>query len=137
MGSSPDPARPRGKAAAKLQAAQQALSRFPRRKAEDHTANHGVAAKAGLNRSINDAGWGVFLTVLPAKAESAGQEVIAVDAGNTSRTCPQGGHVSVGNRPTREKFHCLSCDHSAYADTVGTVNVLRAGLVHREAQPPA
>ncbi|MCX4905039.1 transposase [Streptomyces sp. NBC_00878] len=125
------------RAAAKLEAAQQAVSRFPRRKAKDRTANHrravekvahmrgkvrrqrldhahktalglvrahdfiahedlkirnmskapapkpdpsrpgaflpnGAAAKAGLNKSINDAGWGVFLTILHAKAESAG-----------------------------------------------------------------
>jgi putative transposase len=119
-------------AAAKLAVAQQALSRFPRRKAKDRTTNHqravekvaqlhgkirrqrldhahktalglvrahdfiahedlkirnmskapapkpapdqagaflpnGAAAKAGLNRSIVDAGWGVFLTILHAK----------------------------------------------------------------------
>ncbi|MFI8076376.1 RNA-guided endonuclease InsQ/TnpB family protein [Streptomyces sp. NPDC086033] len=96
---------------------------------------NGAAAKAGLNHSISDAGWGVFLTILNAKAESAGREVIAVDPRNTSRTCPQCGHVSAENRPTQEKFHCVSCGHSAHADTVGALNVLRAGLVRREAQP--
>lgn len=96
---------------------------------------NGAAAKAGLNHSISDAGWGVFLTILHAKAESAGREVIAVDPRNTSRTCPQCGHVDKGNRPTQEKFHCLSCGHIAHADTVGAWNVLRAGLVRREAQP--
>ena len=43
---------------------------------------------------------GVFLTILHAKAESAGREVIAVDARITSRTCPQCGHVAAENRPT-------------------------------------
>nr|WP_258050341.1 transposase [Streptomyces finlayi] len=38
-------------------------------------------------------------------------------------------------RPSREKFHCVVCDHTAHADTVGALNVLRAGLVRREAQP--
>ncbi|MFE2317724.1 RNA-guided endonuclease InsQ/TnpB family protein [Streptomyces sp. NPDC059441] len=94
---------------------------------------NGAAAKAGLNHSISDAGWGVFLTILHAKAESAGRKVIAVDPRNTSRTCPECGHVSAGNRPTREKFHCASCGHSAHADTVGALNVLRAGLVRRDA----
>ena len=187
-------------AAAKLEAAQQALSRFPRVRRDKRTANHqravdkvsglhrkvrlqrldhahktaldlvrkhdviahedlkirnmvkapvpkpdphrpggflpnGAAAKAGLNRSISDAGWGVFLTILHAKAESAGREVIAVDPCNTSRTCPECGHVSAENRPTQEKFHCVSCGHSAHADTVGALNVLRAGLVRRDAQP--
>ncbi|MCJ0871506.1 transposase [Streptomyces sp. AP-93] len=96
---------------------------------------NGAAAKAGLNRSISDAGWGVFLAILNAKAESAGREVMAVDPRNTSRRCPECGHTAKENRPTQEKFHCQSCGHQAHADTVGALNVLRAGLVRREAQP--
>ncbi|OIV39511.1 transposase [Mangrovactinospora gilvigrisea] len=96
---------------------------------------NGAAAKTGLNRSISDAGWGVFLTILHAKAESAGRDVIAVDPRNTSRTCPECGHVSAENRPTQEKFHCVSCGHQAHADHVGALNVLRAGLVRRVANP--
>jgi putative transposase len=96
---------------------------------------NGAAAKAALNRSIADAGWGVFLTILYAKAESAGREVIAVDPRNTSRRCPECGHTAKENRPTQEKFHCVSCGHLAHADTVGAINVLRAGLVRREAKP--
>ncbi|MFE7527838.1 RNA-guided endonuclease InsQ/TnpB family protein [Kitasatospora sp. NPDC057542] len=95
---------------------------------------NGAAAKAGLNRSINDAGWGVFLTILHAKAESAGREVIAVDPRNTSRTCPACGHVSAESRPTQDTFHCTGCAHQAHADTVGAVNVLRAGLARRNAR---
>ncbi|WP_306944160.1 RNA-guided endonuclease InsQ/TnpB family protein [Streptomyces phaeochromogenes] len=188
------------RAAAKLEAAQQALARFPRVRRDKRTANHrravqkvaglhrtvrrqrldhahktalglvrehdviahedlkirnmvkapepkpdpeqpgrflpnGAAAKAGLNHSISDAGWGVFLKILHAKAESAGREVIVVDPRNTSRTCPQCGHVSAENRLTQEKFHCVSCGHSAHADTVGALNVLRAGLARRNANP--
>ncbi|MEV7187368.1 transposase [Kitasatospora sp. NPDC093102] len=96
---------------------------------------NGAAAKAGLNRSISDAGWGVFLTILHAKAESAGREVIAVDPRNTSRTCPACGHVAAENRPTQDTFHCTGCGHRAHADTVGAVNVLRAGLARRNARP--
>ncbi|MGW2612661.1 RNA-guided endonuclease InsQ/TnpB family protein [Streptomyces mirabilis] len=94
---------------------------------------NGASAKAGLNRSIADAGWGVFLAILAAKAEGAGRQVMAVDPRNTSRTCPECRHVSAENRPTQEKFHCVSCDHTAHADTVGAINVLRAGLVRRDA----
>jgi putative transposase len=96
---------------------------------------NGAAAKAGLNKSITDAGWGVFLTILHAKAESAGREVIAVDPRNTSRTCPHCGHTAKENRPTQEKFHCVACGHTAHADTVAATNVLRAGLVRRNADP--
>ncbi|WP_406114279.1 RNA-guided endonuclease InsQ/TnpB family protein [Kitasatospora purpeofusca] len=187
-------------AAAKLEAAQQALSRFPRVRRDKRTGNHrravekvaelhgkvrrqrldhahktalalvrehdfiahedlrirnmsrsvaprtdpgtpgvflpnGAAAKAGLNRSIMDAGWGVFLTILTSKAESAGRVVVAVDPRNTSRTCPECGHTAKENRPTQEKFHCRSCGRTAHADTVGAINVLRAGPVRREAHP--
>ncbi|MEU6494101.1 transposase [Streptomyces sp. NPDC046984] len=96
---------------------------------------NGAAAKAGLNRSIADAGWGVFLAILAAKAEGAGRQVMAVDPRNTSRRCPECGHTAKENRPTQEKFHCLSCGHSAHADTVGAINVLRSGLVRRNANP--
>ncbi|MFJ8474374.1 RNA-guided endonuclease InsQ/TnpB family protein [Kitasatospora sp. NPDC094011] len=99
-----------------------------------HYLPNGVTAKAGLNRSISDAGWGVFLAILRAKAESAGREVIAVDPRNTSRACPGCGHTAKENRPTQEKFHCVSCGHTAHADTVGAINVLRAGLVRRDAR---
>ena len=94
---------------------------------------NGAAAKAGLNKSIHDAGWGVFLEILHAKAESAGREVIAVDPRNTSRTCPECGHCAAENRVTQEKFHCVRCGHAAHADVVGAINVLRAGLARREA----
>ncbi|MET7365093.1 transposase [Streptomyces sp. NPDC005566] len=90
---------------------------------------NGAAAKTGLNRSISDAGWGVFLTILTSKAESAGREVIAGDPRNTSRRCPECGHTAKENRPTQAKFHCVACGHTAHADTVGATNVLRAGLV--------
>ncbi|MGW1710098.1 RNA-guided endonuclease InsQ/TnpB family protein [Streptomyces sp. NPDC002206] len=188
------------KAAAKLQAAQQALSRFPRCKVKNRTHNHqravekvaalhgkvrrqrldhahktalalvrahdfiahedlkirnmsktpapkpdpevpgsflpnGAAAKVALNRSIADAGWGEFLAILNAKAESAGREVMAVDPRNTSRRCPECGYIAKENRLTQEKFHCVSCGHQAHADKVGALNVLRAGLVRRNAPP--
>ncbi|MEU2395423.1 transposase [Streptomyces sp. NPDC007369] len=96
---------------------------------------NGAAAKTGLNRSIADAGWGVFLAILHAKAESAGRDVIAVDPRNTSRRCPACGHTAKENRPTQETFHCVLCGHTAHADTVGALNVLRAGLARRETQP--
>ncbi|MGK4584894.1 RNA-guided endonuclease InsQ/TnpB family protein [Kitasatospora sp. HPMI-4] len=95
---------------------------------------NGASAKAGLNRSISDAGWGVFLTILTAKAECAGREVMAVDPRNTSRTCPSCGHVAAENRPAQDTFHCVNCSHTAHADTVGAVNVLRAGLARRNAR---
>ncbi|WP_307847171.1 transposase [Streptomyces sp. F63] len=104
---------------------------------------NGAAAKAGLNRSILDAGWGQFLRILADKAESAGRRVIPVDARNTppgfaggtpTRTCPPGiggcGHGAKENRVTQAKFTCVNCGLAANADHVGALNVKhRAGLV--------
>ncbi|WP_089101834.1 RNA-guided endonuclease InsQ/TnpB family protein [Streptomyces hyaluromycini] len=91
---------------------------------------NGAAAKAGLNRSILDAGWAQFLSILANKAESAGRHVIEVDARNTSRTCLACGHVAKENRVTQAKFACTACGFTANADHVGATNVLnRAGLV--------
>ncbi|MFF4604402.1 RNA-guided endonuclease InsQ/TnpB family protein [Streptomyces sp. NPDC001339] len=91
---------------------------------------NGAAAKAGLNKSIHDAGWGVFLGILAQKAESAARVVIPVDPRNTSRTCPACGHTSAENRTTQEKFECTQCGHTANADQAGALNVaIRAGLV--------
>lgn len=92
-----------------------------------------VAAKAGLNRSILDAGWGVFLSILAAKAESAGRTIIAVDPRNTSRTCPTCGHCAKENRVTQADFACVACGYTAHADVVGATNVLRAGLARQVA----
>jgi putative transposase len=98
---------------------------------------NGASAKAGLNQSISDAGWGVFLGILAHKAESAGRALIPVDPRNTSRRCPECGHTAKENRPTQEKFHCAGCGHTAHADEVGALNVLRAGLALRDAAEAA
>ena len=89
---------------------------------------NGAAAKAGLNRSINDAGWGIFIRILSAKAESAGRKVIAVDPRHTSQRCAKCGHIAGGNRVTQEAFRCLACGHQAHADVNAARNILWAGL---------
>jgi putative transposase len=99
---------------------------------------NGAAAKAGLNRSIHDAGWGVFLGILADKADSAGRVLIPVDPRDTSRTCPGCGHVSGDNRLTQAEFLCVACGYFANADVVGALNIAdRAGLVLRQTAPAA
>ncbi|NUW33526.1 transposase [Nonomuraea sp. SMC257] len=92
-----------------------------------------AAAKAGLNKSILDAGWGVFLTILAHKAESAGRELIAVNPANTSRTCARCGHYAKENRVTQAEFRCTACRYEAHADVNAAINILRAGLALRDA----
>lgn len=95
-----------------------------------------AASKAGLNRSILDAGWGVLLRVLAEKAEEAARTIIAVDPRHTSQRCHECGHVAAGNRVSQAEFRCQQCGHQAHADVNAARNVLyRAGLVLREASP--
>jgi putative transposase len=95
---------------------------------------NGGSAKTGLNRSISDAGWGVFLSILSAKAESAGRTLIAVNPANTSRTCARCGHCAKENRVTQAEFRCQRCGHAAHADVNAAINILRAGLALQAAQ---
>ena len=88
-------------------------------------------------KSIHDAGWGVFLDVLHAKAESAGRVVVEVDARHTSQRCAQCGHVAAGNRTSQAEFRCLACSHEAHADVNAAQNILRAGLALQAAQDAA
>ncbi|MGI5226771.1 RNA-guided endonuclease InsQ/TnpB family protein [Actinoallomurus sp. CA-142502] len=98
---------------------------------------NGAAAKSGLNRSILDAGWGVFLTILSHQAESAGRELIAVNPAYTSRTCAECGHCAKENRVTQAVFRCTACGHEAHADVNAAINILRAGLALRDAAQAA
>jgi putative transposase len=85
-----------------------------------------VAAKAGLNRSILDAGWGQFTSILVAKAESAGRRVVLVHPASTSIDC----HLC-GASCTRPRQDIVVCPvHGDLdADLNGARNIAtRAGL---------
>ena len=49
---------------------------------------NGAAAKAGLNKSILDAGWSTFTQMVSVKAAWAGRTVFFVDPSKTSQMCP-------------------------------------------------
>lgn len=54
-----------------------------------------------------------FLTY---KAGLVGVPIVVVDPRNTSRTCPCCGTIDKRNRPTRDRFACVSCGFAAPAD---------------------
>jgi putative transposase len=89
---------------------------------------NGARAKSGLNRSISDAGWGQFVSILRAKAEEAGRTWIEVNARHTSNRCECCGHAAPENRVTQAEFACQRCGHTAPADEHAARNILRAGL---------
>jgi putative transposase len=85
-----------------------------------------VAAKSGLNRSILDAGWAQFMSILTAKAESAGRRVVRVNPSYTSVTCH-----TCGARCSRPRQDVVVCPaHGELdADLNGARNIAtRAGL---------
>ena len=95
---------------------------------------NGARAKSGLNRSIGDAGWGGFVSILRAKAEDAGRVWIEVDPRHTSNGCEQCGYAAAENRVTQTAFECRRCGHRASADEHAARNILRAGLaLHAQA----
>jgi putative transposase len=65
------------------------LSRRPAPKQDENgTYEHnGASRKAGLNKSIQDAGWRYFLSILAYKAAWAGKRVEAVNPAYTSQEC--------------------------------------------------
>jgi putative transposase len=107
------------------------MVRTPRAKADPDSVGaflpNGAAAKAGLNRSIHDAGWATLASLLSYKAESAGRTVVRVSAHHTSQRCGECGHVDAGNRVTQAVFRCLGCGHEDHADLNAARNILRAG----------
>ena len=89
---------------------------------------NGARAKSGLSRSISDAGWGQFVSILRAKAEDAGRIWIEVNPRHTSDGCENCGHAARENRVTQAEFACQRCGHTAAADEHAARNILRAGL---------
>lgn len=96
-----------------------------------------VRAKSGLNKAILDQGWFLFQTFLGYKLHWSGGRLTTVPAPYTSQTCPvpECGHVSKENRPTQSRFRCAQCGYEANADTVGAMNILRAGLARTACSP--
>jgi len=85
-----------------------------------------ATAKAGLNKSILDAGWAQFAAILTAKAESAGRRVVFVNPAGTSIECHQ-----CGRECTRRRQETVICPaHGRMdADVNGARNIAaRAGL---------
>jgi putative transposase len=96
-----------------------------------------AAAKAGLHRSIHDAGWAQFGSILRAKAEAAGRVVIDVDAQHTSDRCQACGHTVKENRVSQAVFSCRGCGYTVDADEHAARNILRAGLARLATTPAA
>jgi putative transposase len=78
-----------------------------------------------LAKSVSDAGWGQFLTILSDKAASAGRTMIAVDPRGTSQTCSACGHPPTARKSLSERrHHCTACGYEAHRDINAARNIL-------------
>jgi len=83
-----------------------------------------------LAKSISDAGWGAFLTILTYKAAYAGRRVIAVNPAFTSQRCSGCGEVVYKGLSVR--WHtCPVCGTSLHRDQNAAKNRERAGQALR------
>lgn len=64
------------------------------------------------------------------KAQGAGVPVVLVDPRNTSRTCPDCGHVDTANRKSQSQFSCVVCGFSGLADYIAACNIASRAVVN-------
>ena len=112
------------------------LVKRPKPKQDEETGQYlpnGASAKAGLNKSITDAGWGLFTELLSVKAAWAGRTIVFVDPKYTSQICS--GCGAIVKKTLEERWHACECGTELDRDTNAALNILRAGqqLLGRDA----
>jgi len=104
------------------------LVRRPQPKQDEATGQYlpnGAAAKGGLNKSISDAGWGMFTAMLHVKAGWAGRTIIGVEPKYTSQICPGCGNVR--SKTLQERWHSCECGCELDRDTASAKVILEEG----------
>ena len=105
------------------------MSKRPKPKQDEATGHYlpnGAGAKAGLNKSILDAGWGQFQQMCVNKAACAGSRVLFVSPKYTSQMCS--GCGAIVQKELEERWHECSCGCSLDRDYNAAINILRIGL---------
>lgn len=80
-----------------------------------------------LSKSISDAGWGMFFTMLTYKAEEAGRDLIKVNPQNTSQLCSNCGEKVPKTLAVRV-HNCKYCGISLDRDLNAALNILQRGV---------
>lgn len=83
-------------------------------------------ASGMLAKSVNDAGWRIFLHWLRVKAEEAGREVVEVNPSGTSQVCSECG-LEVLKSLTVRVHDCQHCGYVADRDVNAAQNIERLG----------
>jgi putative transposase len=82
-----------------------------------------VKVRRRQRAAIHNWGFHQLRLFIEYKAKRKGIPVLIVDPRNTSRTCPECGHVAKGNRPSQAVFCCQSCGVSGPADSIAARNI--------------
>ena len=83
-------------------------------------------ARTRLAKSIHDAGWGQFLSILKNKAENAGLSVVEVNPNGTSQECSSCGHKV--KKPLSQRMHnCPVCHTNLCRDLNASINIRNRG----------
>lgn len=86
---------------------------------------NGASTKAGLNKSILDAGWSTFTEMVVAKAASAGRTVLFVNPSMTSQLCS--GCGAVIRKDLSVRWHSCKCGTQLDRDTNSAKIILNLG----------
>jgi putative transposase len=83
-------------------------------------------ASSMLAKSVHDAGWSQFLSILSSKAECAGRTLVRVNPAGTTQRCSQCGE-HVPKTLSQRWHHCPACGLSLGRDPNAARNVLLEG----------
>ena len=114
------------------------MSKRPKPKQDETSGQYlpnGASAKAGLNKSILDAGWGQFQQICESKAACAGSRVLFVSPKYTSQMCS--GCGAIVQKELEERWHSCSCGCSLDRDHNAAKNILQLGLQALETESRA
>ncbi|MCC5617179.1 transposase [Nostoc sp. CHAB 5836] len=89
--------------------------------------------KTRLAKSVNDAGWGQFISILSNKAENAGLKVIAINPNGTSQECSSCGH-KVKKLLSQRMHNCPNCKVTLCRDLNASLNIKARGTHALKAQ---
>jgi len=104
------------------------LTKAPEPKQDETTGQYlpnGASAKAGLNKSILDAGWSTLTKMVSAKAAWAGRTVLFVNPFMTSQLCS--GCGAVVKKDLSERWHSCRCGTELDRDTNSAKFILQLG----------
>ncbi|NEQ28559.1 MAG: IS200/IS605 family element transposase accessory protein TnpB, partial [Microcoleus sp. SIO2G3] len=85
-------------------------------------------SKSRLAKSVHDAGWSSFLSILSNKAENAGLLVISVNASGTSQDCSNCGQKVP--KKLHERWHSCQCGCSLDRDHNAAINIKNRAVGH-------